>query len=436
MADNESEHSTPAAGPDLTGSPQEMLPLQQMPPPQETGSQETASQETANQETTPQEMPMSTAELHPQDEPEVTGAPAPPGIPSGTEAPAKAPGGAKPGLRFAALAATAIAGGILGFGGTLAMRQFEGSFQPGDFASKDQIAALSARLDSIEGKTNTAVTPAALAALEARLASAEQAASKAADLANSAEADLQKQLASQPAAAPPQEGTAGLAASEAPDLGPLNARIDSLEQKVASLQTALTAPKAELRASQGEHESPLAAQGAREQAIAVVAQSLLHKLESGMRFSDELAHLEDLGVSAQSLAPLRAAAASSISSEHQLAVQFKALAPAIIASDPARQGSPDENFLDRVTRHAKDLVHIHRTGESEEMDIESLVAHIEKDLADHDLEGAYQTWSQLPSPAAAASQSWGDAAKTRLDALNAARKIESDAVAAVGKPKS
>jgi hypothetical protein len=34
------------------------------------------------------------------------------------------------------------------------------------------------------------------------------------------------------------------------------------------------------------------------------------------------------------------------------------------------------------------------------------------------------------------SESWGEAVKARLDAFNAARSIEADAVAVLGKPKS
>jgi len=41
-----------------------------------------------------------------------------------------------------------------------------------------------------------------------------------------------------------------------------------------------------------------------------------------------------------------------------------------------------------------------------------------------------------PRLATAQSEGWGEAAKVRLDALNAARLIEADAVAVLGKPKS
>jgi hypothetical protein len=344
----------------------------------------------------------------------------------------------KPRSLFPALAATAVAGAVLGFGGNLAMRYFGGSQINGN-ASGERIAALNARIEAIEGKeeATSAAARAALAAMETRVADAENAANKAAESANSAQADAQKALASQPAA---QESASGPAPA-VPDLGPLEARIGTLEQKLASfegalapLEGALAAPKADLRPQQDRADAA-AGEGSRAHAVAVVAESLLRKLEGGGQFSGELAALENLGVPQASLAPLRAASESTVSSDRQLAARFATLAPGIIESESAKQAGGDESFLDRMTRHAKGLVHIHRAGDAGASDVEGLVVRIETALADHDLEAAYKAWKELPATAATKSESWGEAAKTRLDALNAARSIEADAVAALGKPK-
>lgn len=431
MADDEAEHSKTTAGSGFTP---------------------------ASLPDTPNETPVSGAENQPTAEPAATGLPGTQAeseaqIPVDAEAleTDRAPGVAgfspeeastnaselaalqtKPRSRFPALAATAIIGGILGFGGTFALRHFEGPRIGG--VSDDRIAELDARIDALKGKSDdaSAASRMALAALETRVATAESAANKAAEIADSARAGVQKALESVPAA---QEPVAGSNPAEGPDLGPLSARIGAIEQKLTSLEAALAAPKAELRAHQQDREKPVAKQDASAQAIAIVAQSLLIKLESGGQFSDELAALDNLGVPADALAPLRAVS-TSLASERQLTAQFKALTPEIIASDPANQASADENFLGRVTRHAKGLVHIRRVGETGDMDIESLAARIENALADHDLEAAYKVWKELPSAAVTKSESWGEAVKARLDAFNAARSIEADAVAVLGKPKS
>lgn len=458
MADDEAEHSKVTAEPDFTLGPAHETPVsgtenQSHGEPEATEAKsQPVLEATAAQlvEVGPSETDLSGTETHgegqipevvqvPVDagEPETAGAPELASLPlEGAFANAPKPAGeqTKPRSRFPALAATAIAGGILGFGGTFVLRHFEGP-QISSVASEERIAALTARMNAIEGKDDAASTDSrtALAALETRVAAAESAANKAADSANSAEADLQKDIASRPVA---QEPAAGSNPPEAPDLGPLTARIGTIEQKLTSLESALAAPKAELRAHQQDRENAAARPGDRAQAIAIVAESLLRKLDSDGRFSGELTALENLGVPADSLAPLRAVSASPVLNERQLTAQFAALAPAIIASDPANQASADEGFLDRVARHAKGLVHVRRVGEAEDTDIEGLVARIEKALADHDLETAYKAWTDLPSPATKVSEGWGNAAKTRLDAINAARSIEADAVAVLGKPKS
>ncbi len=386
----------------------------------------------------------------------------------------------KPRSLFPALAATAVAGAILGFGGTLGLRYFGGS-QINGFASSERMAALNARIDAIEGKEDAAAAASrtALSAMETRVAAAEGAAGKAAELANSAQADAQRAFATQPAAQEPapvsapavpdlgplevriatlEQKLAPLEAAQAdvqkaiasrpaaqepapgsapavPDLGPLEARVETIEQKLAPLESALAAPKVDLR-PKPDRENAAAGEGSRAQAIAIVAESLLRKLDSGGQFSGELAALENLGVPQASLAPLRAASESTVSSERQLTAQFATLVPGIIASESAKQASADESFLDRLTRNAKGLLRIRRLGDAEAAGVQGFVARIENALADHDLEAAYKTWKELPGAATTQSESWGEAAKARLDALNAARSIEADAVAVLGKPKS
>jgi hypothetical protein len=338
----------------------------------------------------------------------------------------------KPRALFPALAATAVAGAILGLGGTLGLRYFGGS-QFNGTASDERMASLNARIDAIEGKEDaaSAASRTALSAMETRVAVAENAANKAVESANSAQADAEKAFASRPPAQEPASGPP----PAVPDLGPLEARIGTLEEKFVPLESALAAPKADLRPQQDRADAA-AGESSRAQAIAIVAESLLRKLDSGGQFSGELAALENLGVPQASLAPLRAASESTVSSEAQLTARFASLVPGIIESESAKQASEDEGFLDRVTRHAKGLVHIRRVGDAEAAGVQGFVERIEKVLAEHDLKAAYQAWNELPSPGKTVSESWGEAAKARLDALNAARSIEAEAVAVLGKPKS
>ncbi|HXW70134.1 MAG TPA: hypothetical protein VEK34_01580 [Methylocella sp.] len=340
------------------------------------------------------------------------------------------------GSRFFAHAATALVGGLLGVGGSYSLRYLAPVPAPLSGESEDRSAPLSARLDAVQNKLDAVQNKSEafsrdISDLKAGLSNAESAANKAAERANAAESGLEE--VQKNSASHPEEPAAAATAAEMPDLGPLNSRLNRDEQKLASLEAALAQPKAEFRAEPQEREAPAARQEARAQAIATVAQGLLLEAEAGRPFSQEVAALEHLGVPAESLAPLRATDAETLPSEHELAKQFAALAPAVIASDKAKQPNAEENFLDRVTRHAKDLVHIRREGE--DADVEGVVEHISRELADHDLEAAYKLWTQLPDTAIAASQSWGEVAKKRLDAISAARSIETDALSVLGTTK-
>jgi hypothetical protein len=342
---------------------------------------------------------------------------------------------AKPRRQFGALAATAISGAILGAGATLALLHFQGPLILGGIPD-ERIAALNARIDAAEGKTAAAsaaaaAARAALAEVENRAAAAESAAANAAEAASQAKAEAQKAAAAEPA---PQAGAPGGAQAEAPDLGPLEARVASLEQKLASFDQQLAAPKAALRA-EPEQESTAAKQASGAQAVAVVAGSLLRKLDSGGEFSSDLKALEGLGVPQDSLAPLRAIPGTAVLSEKQLASQFAGVAPKILASEAENPGGVPESFLDRMSRHAKALVRVHRAGDADSGGVQGLTSRIENALKTGDLETALMSWQELPAHAQSVSQEWGQAAKARLDALRAARAIEASAVAALAKPK-
>jgi hypothetical protein len=340
---------------------------------------------------------------------------------------------AKPRSLFPALVATALAGALLGIGGSYGLRFIESQRikpQPSD----DRLSEFNARLDAIEGKEAAAssASRSALSALEARVAAAEGAARNASESAKAAETDIQKLAASQPAAEQPSN--VSTAPAEAPDLGPLEARLTALEKKLAQTESEATAPKTSRRA-EPDQENASAKEATRVEKIAIVAENLLRKLDHGEDFSADLSTLEDLGIPQAALAPLRAASGSVVSTIRELTAQFAALSGKIIAAESTAQAGPDESFLDRLTRNAKSLVDVRRVSESSAADVQSLVTRIETALADHDVEVAYKAWTQLPSFARNVAQSWGEAAKARLDALNAAKSIEADAVAVLAKPK-
>jgi hypothetical protein len=341
--------------------------------------------------------------------------------------PPAVPEPAKPRSLFPALAATALAGAILGLGGSYGLRFLE-SAPSNPPASDGRLTEFSARLDAIESKQTAAASTSrsALSALETRLAAAEEAVRNAAELAKAAEADVQKAAASQKEIASQNE-------TASPDLGPFESRLTALEQRLAKSGPE-AAPKTTARAERDLESAP-AKEAARAQEVAIVADSLLRKLDHGEEFSAELAALENLGIPEPSLAPLRAASASAVSTERELAAQFANLSAKIIAAQYAAPAGQEESLLDRLARSAKSLVDVRHVGDSSAADVESLVTRIESALANHEIEVAYKAWAQLPGAAKNAALSWGEAAKSRLDAINAAKSIEAGAVAVLGKPE-
>ncbi len=425
---------------------------------------------------------------------------------------------AKPRSLLPALAATALAGALLGLGGSYGLQQVLERPRINPLPSDDRQPELNARLDAIESKEEAAAAAshAALSALETRVAAAEGAARNAAELAKTAESDIQKAGASlQAAQAPPDgsparseppnlgplesrlaaveqklaqsgSGTAaapspessrsippsddrlnefkarldaieskeaaassasqetqtaleariaaavGAARAEPPDLGPLESRLTALEQKLA--QSEVAAPKTSVRA-EADREKASANETARAQEVAIVASNLLRKLDHGEEFSAELAALETMGIPQPELAPLHAAATSAVPTERELTARFADLTGKIIAAKSTAPEKESEGILGRLTRKAQGLVDVRRVGDSSAADVQSLVTRIESALADHDIEAAYKAWTELPSAAKEVAQSWGEAAKSRLDAVNAAKSLEADAVAVLGKPQ-
>jgi hypothetical protein len=326
-----------------------------------------------------------------------------------------------------------VIGALGGLGGAYALRYVDALQGPDPV---DHIAELDARADALEH--NGATAAAALAALESRLASDEDAAAKARAAAEAALSDLRKAVAARPVAA------AGGGQAEATDLGPIEDKIGTLEKKLGSLdavqqklgqiEAALAAPKADAKADQ---DRALADQRAKALSAAhsqgVVATSLMQLVSRGEPFANEFAALANLGVDPAKLAPLQAVASTGVASIADLSDQFAALAPTLETPEAPRA---DTGFLERLARDASNLVRIRRDGDPHDLDLPGRVAAIEGALARLDVAKAYAAWLQLPDAARTKSATWGAAAKARLDAVSAASAIEADAVAALGKTKS
>jgi hypothetical protein len=229
------------------------------------------------------------------------------------------------------------------------------------------------------------------------------------------------------------------APSAAPDLAPLEAHLAALDQKLAALGSSvgglaqtLNAEKGQVRASENS-VSQSAAANAGDEAIAILAASLVRKVESGAPYGSDLTALANRGLDRAKLAPLEPAAQTGVATVAALAQQFSDFTSAILATEP----QPKENgFLDHLVQGAERLVRVEKLGDTSGSDLKSEVARIQAALDSGAIDAAYQEWSALPDAAKAKSASFGAAAKARLQAIAAARGIDAEAVAALGRPRS
>jgi len=278
-----------------------------------------------------------------------------------------------------------------------------------------RLAAMDERAAALERRQAQDSTT--LRALADRFGAAETHARQAA----AAVLEVEKALAARPT-------LGGDGTSRAPvDLGPLAARLAAIEQKLEQ-DTAGSGSDAGGAAAAG-----IAQVQAQVQATAIVAGRLVQEVERGDTYLHELNALLALGVDDSELAALRPFATTGVASLRRSADEFAKLAPAVLATE--RKGT-DDSLVERLKGYASNLVQIERAGDLAGTDVHALVARIKLALAHDHVADAYALWSQLPEAAKIASERFGTSAKNRLDALAAARSIESNAVAALGKPKS
>jgi hypothetical protein len=232
----------------------------------------------------------------------------------------------------------------------------------------------------------------------------------------------------------------GTASSSAPvDLSPMKQQLSALQDKLSSLTAQVGDLGSKLAAQQNQvvatqHlATQVATAHAGDEAAAIIAGSLLRKAEAGTPFADDLTALESRGIGKAQLANLQAASATGVATAGELSKQFAGVTDAILATAPAPKA---HGFLDRLMKDAEGLVRVRRIGDTTGDSLAAHVARIQNALDAGSVETAYQQWTSLPDAAKQKSQAFGNAAKTRIDTIAAARAIESEALANLGKAKS
>jgi hypothetical protein len=311
-----------------------------------------------------------------------------------------------------------------------------------------RVAALEAELAGAPDKASLDAYGQRIAALESASLSAKAAADTTKDALSTLQAareDAAKALALATTASQNANGATSVAApaiqadgAPGPDLGALEGRIgkleaslaaldrapvdlDAIHQRLDKLESSLAAPKSESRVPA---ESPAPSRDAA--GLAVAAQALDNRLRAGAPFPEEQAALEHLGADPARLAILKPLAEKGAPTAAVLAADFAKVAPAVIvAATPGEAGG----VMERLKANLSKVVRVTPVGEVAGDDPEALVSQIKATLGRGQIAPALALWARLPEPAQQASKEWANAAQTRLGADRAAQGVIDDAMA-------
>ena len=185
----------------------------------------------------------------------------------------------------------------------------------------------------------------------------------------------------------------------------------------------------------GAEQKALAAKVTNSPALAVVADSLVSRIDQGAPYAGQVDALATIGADPARIAVLKENADKGVPSAKALATSFDPLADPIIATEH-HAAAPNASFADKLKAGLFGMVSIRAVGDTTGDGIAARVAAIQADLAHDDVSGAYAVWAALPPAAKAKSESWGARAKTHAEAMDAARALQAQAIAELGTKKS
>jgi hypothetical protein len=241
-------------------------------------------------------------------------------------------------------------------------------------------------------------------------------------------ADLRKRIEDSTAAArDARERADAVAKSSGADAN------DALRKEVEALTARLAALEhAERTTDERVAQSMTGASADRAVRLAVVAGALRAAVERGTPFAADLAAAKALGADAAALAPLEAFAGAGVPSAEALARDFDKVEPAMsTAAIPASHEGG--GVLGRLQANAERLVRVRPVGDTPGDDPAAALARAAAKAHRGDIAGALAEAERLPPSVQAPAADWIKAAKARTAALEAARQVAANALAALAK---
>jgi hypothetical protein len=323
--------------------------------------------------------------------------------------------------------------------------------------SSDAVATLNPRLGAIETQLRdlaarpapAGVDPAALDALTARLAKLESAlnaprppgtdpalAKRLDDLAgglarsNSSMTALSRQVGEIDVGMRNVRSRADAAAAALADMQSAVRAGSTDRSEIAKLSSRVTAlEKSDRTVADQIAKNAVAAGSDRAARLAVAAAALRTALERGDPFAAELAAVKPLVGDAGTLAAVEPFAASGVPSAPALGRELLVLLP--VMQRATGTAPRDGGFLDRLQANAGRLVRIRPIEETPGEDPTAIFSRIEVKATRADIAGTLAELARLSPAARAPASDWIAKAQARSMAIEAARRLAADAVAAL-----
>jgi hypothetical protein len=217
------------------------------------------------------------------------------------------------------------------------------------------------------------------------------------------------------------EATAAALVELAPKLAPsgqpavARSDLDALAERVAAV----------------ERQEKSAAGGDRAVRLALAAATLAAAVERGAPYAPELATVKALATDPKALAPLEPFAGSGVPTAAALARELGDLVPAL--SQAAGVAAHEGGLLEKLQASAEKLVRIRPIEEVPGTDPAVIVARIEVKAARSDIAGALAELNALPAAARAPAAAWIGKAQARAAAIEASRRLASDALSGLSR---
>ncbi|HET7093439.1 MAG TPA: mitofilin family membrane protein [Thermomicrobiales bacterium] len=161
--------------------------------------------------------------------------------------------------------------------------------------------------------------------------------------------------------------------------------------------------------------------------LAIAAAMLRDAVARGAPFAAELAVVQPLSSDSDTVAALQPFAPTGVPTDATLGKELLAIVRPMLQAAPPSGGS----FIDRLQANAENLVRIRPVEAPSGDDRGAVLTRIERLAAKDDIAGSLAELNKLTPEARAPFQSWIAKAEARRKAVDASRRLASDAVAAL-----